>query len=127
MCFRLRPEAAPELALTAERDRIVLCRVDWHDARQRWLLTPSGLLRPCVTSLAVALRGIDVVLAAVRPTDRWALRHGLLRHLGTGLVLRPEHLAPIPGSQVLVGPSTGTDSQRWFAHPAASPRIKEIL
>lgn len=118
MLIRLHPCTAPGLALGTD---LALRRADAGDHAQLWRYDRTGGLAPAGSALAVtAVPGtVDLDLAPRSHTDpaqRWLLERDLLRHPATGLVLRPEHFVPVPGSRVLLGTSTGTDTQCWFAH-----------
>lgn len=118
MLIHLRPYTAPDLAL---RSDLTLRRLDADDPAQLWRYDRTGLLAPAGGALAVtAVTGrVDLGLAPLSRTDpaqRWLLGRHLLRHPATGLVLRPEHFVPVPGSRVLLGAPTGTDTQHWLWH-----------
>jgi hypothetical protein len=127
LLIRLHPHTAPGLALGAD---LALHRADDGDPAQVWRYDRTGGLAPAGTALAVTAvpGGVDLGLAPRSHTDpaqRWLLERGLLRHPATGLVLRPEHFVPVPGSRVLLGAPTGTDTQSW--HPLLAPfTTKEI-
>jgi hypothetical protein len=129
MLIRLHPRTAPDLALSAD---LALRRVDPGDPAQLWRYDRTGGLAPASGGLAVtAVTGrVDVGMAPLSRTDpaqRWLLGRDLLRHPATGLVLRPEHFVPVPGSRVLLGAATGTDTQHWLSHRVREPGIaKEI-
>lgn len=127
MLIRLHPHTAPDLALGAD---LTLRRTDAGDPAQIWRYDRTGGLAPVGSPLAVTTRpgAVDLGLAPRSHTDpaqRWLLAHDVLRHPATGLVLRPEHFVPVAGSRVLLGPSTGTDTQCWFPH-RVSTTAKEI-
>lgn len=117
MLIRLHPSRAPRLALGTD---LVLHRADLDDPKQLWQYDDAGRLTPAGRSLAVTAipHGVDLDLAQVSRTDpaqRWLLRHNMFHHPATGLVLRPEHFVPVPGSRVLLGTPTSTDAAHW--HP----------
>jgi hypothetical protein len=125
--IRLHPRTAPELALGGD---LVLRRADLDDPRQMWRYDITGRLAPAGSVFAVtAVAGsVDPDLAPLSHTDpaqRWLLGRGLLYHLATGLVLRPEHSVPVHGSRVLLGTPTGTDTQCWLS-PWEPGTAKEI-
>ena len=123
MFIRLHPLTAPCLALGTD---LALRRADAGDLAQLWRYDRTGRLAPAGSTLAVtAVPGeLDLALAPLSHTDpaqRWLLERELLRHPATGLVLRPEHFVPVPGSRVLLGTPTGTDTQCWLPYRVREP------
>ncbi|MFL6118547.1 RICIN domain-containing protein [Actinophytocola sp.] len=123
MLIRLHPCTAPDLALGAD---LALHRADTRDAAQLWRYDLTGRLAPVgsplvVTAVPGALELALNPLSRNDPAQRWLLEPDLLRHPATGLVLRPEHFVPVPGSRVLLGTPTGTDTQCWHQHRVREP------
>lgn len=115
MLIRLHPRSAPQLALGTD---LVLRRADLDDRTQLWQYDHTGRLTTpgCPFAVTPVPGGVDLDLAEVSRADhtqRWLLEHGMLLHPATGLALRPEHFVPIPGSRVLLGIPTGTDTALW--------------